>query len=105
MLSNTDKNNIRKANVAYLDQYGNLKALNSETNIMESNRANYSFVDISKYGLKELYGSPIMSEEEEGLTIKRKDSNLICLEGNHYLEKYPVLTEIYQLAERAKDKK
>lgn len=105
MLSNTDKSNIVKANVAYLDQYGNLKALNSETNIMTSDRHKYAFVDISGYDVKELYGSPIMSEDEEGLTIKRKDGELICLEGNGYLKKYKVLTKIYELAERAKSGK
>lgn len=105
MLSKIDKGNIRAANVAYLDKYGYLKALESETNIMESDRHKYSFVDISTYEVNELHGSPILSEDEESLTIKRDGNKLICTEGTRYLKKYPVLVEIYELCEKAKTSK
>ena len=105
MLSNIDKSNIMDAKVPYLDKYDNLKCLNAVTDIMESDRHKYAFVDIEKYGISELYGSPIMSEDEESLTIKRDTGKLYCKEGAHYLKKYPVLTEIYELAEKAKASK
>lgn len=104
MLSKIDKENIKKANCTYLDKYKNLKMVQKPEDVPESaGRGNYRFVDISEYNVNELYGSPIMNEDEESLTVKRKDGELICLEGNHYLKKYPVLVKIYELAEAVLD--
>ncbi len=106
MLSKIDISNIQESNYAYIGRGEILKFVNAKENILiKDGRNEITFVDISSYGLRDLYASPVMSEDEESLTIQRIDGELKCKEGTHYLKKYPVLIEIYELAEKAKASK
>jgi len=99
MLSKIDLGNVQDANYSYLDDYDIMHFVNAKEDVPKEKRIKLNFVDIRSYGLRELYGFPLLDEIKGTLTVKKDENHIYSKEK---LEVPEEIKEIFELSFAAK---